>query len=199
MTLNVAPSFELAAPATTDLGTVTTTGRSITWSIPSIDASTATLHVSLRATGAAGEFALFDAIAYTSSFEAAPTQVQGPVTSHAACTTPDLTPPVISSVIANPPMLSPPNHQMVPVAIAVTAADNISTPVCAITGVTSNEPANPGESDWTITGPLSVRLKSDRDGHGDGRVYTIAVRCVDDVGNAASGSTMVVVPKGKKK
>lgn len=110
----------------------------------------------------------------------------------------DTTPPVISTVTPNPATLSPPNRQMVPVGITVSATDETSVASCAVTSVTSSEPPSPGESDWTITAPLAVQLRAERDPHNDGRVYAIHVQCVDEAGNASSGSTTVLVPKRKK-
>jgi alpha-tubulin suppressor-like RCC1 family protein len=115
----------------------------------------------------------------------------------------DNIPPVINTTTASVASLSPPNHQMVPLTIAVTATDNLAAPVCSITGVTSNEPQNglgDGDTpnDWLITGPLTLQLRAERAGNGNGRIYTIAVRCADAAGNAATSSTTVAVPKGKK-
>lgn len=199
MTFNVAPTFEIAAPVTADRGTVTTAGRTITWTIESFDAGGASVRISLRAGGAAGDFPLFSSISYRSSFDAAPTEVRSPVASHPACVVPDTTPPVISSVTPSPATLSPPNHQMMPVAIAVSATDETSVASCVVAGITSSEPPSPGESDWVITGPLTVQLRSERDPHRDGRVYAIRISCSDQAGNTATGSTTVLVPKKKKK
>jgi hypothetical protein len=116
----------------------------------------------------------------------------------------DTTPPVISRVTPSLSSLSPPNHQMVPITVSIAATDNLGTvPVCAITGITSNEPQNglgDGDTpnDWLITGPLSVQLRAERSGNGNGRIYTIGVRCVDQAGNSATGAATVSVPKGKK-
>jgi alpha-tubulin suppressor-like RCC1 family protein len=115
----------------------------------------------------------------------------------------DTVPPVITTTTPSVTSLAPPNHQMVPITIAVGATDNLGAPVCAITGVTSNEPQNglgDGDTpiDWIISGPLALQLRAERSGKGDGRIYTIAVRCADAAGNAATSSTTVVVPKGKK-
>jgi hypothetical protein len=112
----------------------------------------------------------------------------------------DTTPPVISSVSASPNVLWPPNHKMAPVAVAVAASDASSpTVTCKITSVTSNEPLiGPGSGhtapDWQITGDLSVNLRAERSGAGNGRVYTLAVQCTDASNNNSSARTTVSVP-----
>ena len=115
----------------------------------------------------------------------------------------DTVPPVIVSVAANPGLLWPPNHKLVPVTVVVVATDNLApAPVCTVTGVTSNEPQTSREeddvpNDWLITGPLSVSLRAERLGKGTGRVYTIAVSCRDAAGNATTASMTVSVPKSR--
>ncbi len=116
----------------------------------------------------------------------------------------DTTAPVIGSVSAAPNVLWSPNHKMVPIRVTATATDNCSaTPVCTITKVVSNEPENglgDGDTapDWKITGPLSVDLRAERSGTGNGRIYTITVTCTDDCGNSSAGTTKVTVPKSQK-
>lgn len=112
----------------------------------------------------------------------------------------DTTPPVISSVSASPNVLWPPNHKMVPVTVAVSASDVCSpTVTCKITSVTSNEPlVGPGSGhtapDWQITGDLSVNLRAERAGSGNGRIYTLNVQCTDASGNSATKTVTVDVP-----
>jgi hypothetical protein len=102
---------------------------------------------------------------------------------------PGVVPPAISALTATPNVLWPPNGSMKAVTIGVTVADDSDpAPACAITGVTSNESLD--VSDWTLTGPLSVSLRADRSGRGVGRVYSIAVTCI----NASQLSTTAVVP-----
>ena len=50
------------------------------------------------------------------------------------------------------------------------------------------------EPDWEITGPLSLNLRAERRGNGDGRIYTIEIACTDGSGNESSATTMVTVP-----
>jgi hypothetical protein len=103
--------------------------------------------------------------------------------------------PTITSLMSTPSMLWPPNHQMVPVSVVVKASDGTATPpVCAITSVSSNELPSPGESDWIVTAPLAVELRSERAGGGKGRVYTIAVSCGNGSPFVASASAAVTVP-----
>jgi hypothetical protein len=84
--------------------------------------------------------------------------------------------------------------------------DQDATPSCQVVSVSSNEPPNgtgDGDTapDWEIVGERAVRLRAERSGRGVGRVYTITVDCVDDAGNAATGTATVTVPRdqGKKR
>ena len=65
--------------------------------------------------------------------------------------------------------------------------------------VTSNEPVNgKGDgntgSDWSITGDHTVKLRAERAGPGNGRIYTITVEATDDAGNTSTKTTKVRVP-----
>lgn len=112
----------------------------------------------------------------------------------------DVTPPQINEVTATPEVLWPPNHKMRTVTISVDATDDgPGTPSCRITGVISNEPIDgPGDGatdpDWQITGDLTVELRAERSGGGDGRVYLVEVECTDAAGNSATAAVSVTVP-----
>ncbi|MHC4791328.1 MAG: HYR domain-containing protein [Planctomycetota bacterium] len=120
----------------------------------------------------------------------------------------DTTPPTINSVSADPSVLWPPNHKMVEVTVTVDSVDICDpAPVCNIVDVTSNEPINglgdgDTEPDWEITADLTVNLRAERAGSGNGRIYTIYVECTDASGNTATATVEVTVPhdqgKGKK-
>ena len=115
----------------------------------------------------------------------------------------DTTVPTISSIAATPNVLWPPNHKMVPISVAPVASDVVDPrPACAIASVQSNEPVNglgDGDTapDWNVTGKLTLDLRAERAGNGPGRIYTIAVRCSDASGNAATGSVAVAVPHNR--
>ena len=119
----------------------------------------------------------------------------------------DRTPPNIIDVSASPSVLWPPNHKMVAVEVSPTASDLCDTapPTCTITGISSNEAVNArGDGntapDWEITGDLTVNLRAERSGGGNGRVYTMTVGCTDASGNSSTRTETVTVPhdQGKK-
>jgi hypothetical protein len=104
----------------------------------------------------------------------------------------DTTPPVVSSVVASPNELWPPNGKLIPIQVAVSATDTCDpNPVCKLTQITSNEPIEP--EDAQITGPLTASLSARRLGHGSGRVYDLTVQCADASGNVATATTTVSV------
>jgi hypothetical protein len=110
-------------------------------------------------------------------------------------------PIVISALTATPNVLWPPNHKLVPVAVTPTATDGSGiAPVCRITAVRSTEPIwVPGETDWILTGPLTVALRAERAGTGPGRVYTISVTCTNAAGLSAMKEVAVAVPHDRSK
>jgi hypothetical protein len=109
--------------------------------------------------------------------------------------------PVITRVTPSAAALWPANHAMHDIMLDVAASDNLGpAPACTVTGVSSNEPENglgDGDTpnDWVITGELSVQLRAERAAGGAGRTYTVALRCSDASGNAATSSATVTVPK----
>jgi rhamnogalacturonan endolyase len=108
--------------------------------------------------------------------------------------------PAFKSLTASSTTLWPPNHRMVPVTVSAELVDLLdSAPTARIVSVSSNEPidgADDGDTspDWEITGPLSVNLRAERSGTGNGRVYTIQVEAKDAAGNATLQTVSVSVP-----
>jgi hypothetical protein len=114
----------------------------------------------------------------------------------------DTRPPVIEEVDPRPDELWPPNHKMRPVRLDVSVKDICDTsPSCRIVSVTSNEPVT-GQGDhtspdWVVTGNLTLDLRAERSGAGNGRLYWIKVRCTDDSGNSSTRTATVRVPHDK--
>lgn len=119
----------------------------------------------------------------------------------------DTTPPTIGNLVASPNALWPPNHKMALVTVEGSVLDNCDeVPTCHISSVSSDEPEDglgDGDTspDWEITGDLTVNLRAERSGAGDGRVYTLGVACDDFAGNSATGIVDVTVShdRGEKK
>jgi hypothetical protein len=105
----------------------------------------------------------------------------------------DTVPPYIKLILATPPVLWPPNHQMVPVTVSVLAFDNVDpAPVSKIISITANEQVS--HEDIQITGNLTAKLAASRNADGHGRIYTIVVQCKDASGNASTRNVLVFVP-----
>lgn len=100
-------------------------------------------------------------------------------------------PLTITSLTAMPNALWPPNHKLVPVTIAATTSGGSGPVTCKIINVASNEPVDP-DGDWSITGNLSLSLRAERLGLGNGRTYSITVQCGG--ANGVTGTVTVTVP-----
>ncbi|MFX1512205.1 MAG: PKD domain-containing protein, partial [Promethearchaeota archaeon] len=123
----------------------------------------------------------------------------------------DTTPPSITT-LGNSIVLWPPNHKY----HTITVSDFIVsvTDICdadvgiediVITSVSSDEPENVkgnGDgntmNDIVIVDSQTVKLRAERQGKGNGRVYTINFEVTDGSANTATGSFQVWVPHDKK-
>jgi len=108
-------------------------------------------------------------------------------------------PPTIINLNADPDILWPPNHKMKDITVNYTSTDNCPGLIICQVSVTSNEPVNEAGDgntghDWIITDNHHIKLRAERSGTGDGRVYTITVRCTDQNGNTGTATTTVTVP-----
>ena len=144
----------------------------------------------------------------THSFEVEVTDMRGEQGSDTVnVTVEDTTPPDIEALNADPASLTPPNHKMRMVTITPTVTDVCdAAPICAITGIASNEADNGnGDGNTTgdaeITGPLTALLRAERLGPGAGRIYTLTVECTDASSNSSSDTVEVTVAhdKGRRK
>lgn len=111
-------------------------------------------------------------------------------------------PPLITGVAVNPPQLWPPNHKLINVAINYKVKDNCG-PVTTRLSVASNEAVNgtgDGDTapDWEIANEHLVRLRAERAGNGNGRVYTITITATDSAGQSSRQAVTINVPKNQK-
>jgi hypothetical protein len=100
-------------------------------------------------------------------------------------------------------VLTTANHRLVPITLDG-ATDPDGDPVTlAVDGVTQDEPVV-GRTDNTSPdavdeGDGQLRVRAERDPHGDGRVYRIAFTASDGHGGSCSGTATVSVPRKKRK
>lgn len=129
--------------------------------------------------------------------------VNAPASASVALEIVDTSVPTLAPVLT-PAILWPPNHDMINVSIDSHAADNSGIVTVSAT-VSSNEPQNglgDGDTDvdWTApvidptTGRITLQLRAERSAKGNGRVYTVTVKAIDDVGNASQANVTVKVP-----
>jgi hypothetical protein len=81
-----------------------------------------------------------------------------------------------ATVSASQPALWPPNGKMVSQDLTASTA-NTCRVSCSIVGVSGNDGAS--AADWKVTGPLTVELRAERRGKGNGRDYAVALQCTD--------------------
>jgi hypothetical protein len=95
--------------------------------------------------------------------------------------------------------LWPPNHNLVKVGLAGTSgpgATGISVSDEHDQADTGDGNFSPDARDVALVG---LRLRSERNGNGDGRVYLVVVAASDTLGNVAASCNTVVVPKSQSK
>ena len=122
----------------------------------------------------------------------------------------DTTPPEIT-VQADPIVLWPPNHKyhtidlsQIVTGVADACDANASAGDVVVASATSDEPEN-GQGDGNTTDDIviggdcqSVDLRAERQGGGNGRLYTIHLAVTDASGNEGTASYQVHVPHNKK-
>ena len=134
----------------------------------------------------------------------------GTDTDEVVVTVEDTTAPVIT-VQAEPIVLWPPNHKyhtidlsQIVTGVADACDANVSAGDVVVASATSDEPEN-GQGDGNTTDDIviggdcqSVDLRAERQGGGNGRVYTIHLAVTDASGNEGTASYQVHVPHNKK-
>src|SRR4029450_8471235 len=108
------------------------------------------------------------------------------------------------TVHLTPAQLWPPNHKMVNITATVVAEDLCDPhPSIVLTSIVSDEPDN-GQGDGNPvddiqqaaigTPDFTFKLRAERAGSGEGRVYTVTYTATDACGLSAAAAAQVVVP-----
>ncbi len=111
-------------------------------------------------------------------------------------------PPDCSQVKATPPRLWPPNHHLVPIGIEGVADPEDEPLKVVVTAVYQDEPTR-GQGtgdhcpDATGVGTETARVRAERRGGGDGRVYHLSFTAFDASGGTCDGEVTVCVPKSQ--
>ena len=143
----------------------------------------------------APSFAGSDAFSYKGNDGAVDSNV-ATVTIHVA----DTQPPAITAALAMT-ALWPPNHDLVNVGLTFSAVDNSTAATTHLKVYSDEDDVTPGSGDQSpdamnfASGLL--RLRAERSGNGDGRVYLIVITSVDGFMNASHRCMTVVVPKSQ--
>ncbi|WP_405108136.1 hypothetical protein OG559_25720 [Micromonospora sp. NBC_01405] len=97
------------------------------------------------------------------------------------------------------PVLWPPNHKLVDVAVTVDLPDGVLGPrAFALTGVTGGDAADVA---GFVTGAPDTagRLRAERAGNGGDRVYTLRYAGHDEIGRPVGCSVTVTVPHDQRR
>jgi hypothetical protein len=120
----------------------------------------------------------------------------------------DTVPPTLD-VALDPATLWPPDHELVGVGAELTAVDLCDpAPALELVSIASDEPDD-GPGDGHTVGDIQgadlgsadgeFLLRAERQGGGDGRVYTVVYSAADASGNAVETTAEVVVPKSRER
>ncbi len=125
----------------------------------------------------------------------------------ALITVEDTTPPALS-VSMSPDTLWPPNHKLTPATANITAADACDvSPAVSLLSAVSNEPDNAVGDGNTVndiqaadigTDDRDLLLRAERQGSGNGRIYTITYQAEDASGNSGQQDATVTVPHDRR-
>ncbi|MCF3651319.1 HYR domain-containing protein [Synoicihabitans lomoniglobus] len=188
---------ELTTPADLVLEATSADGATATFAAGATDLVSGDLAVTASA-ASGSTFAVGTTTVELTAADAAGNTVTGTFT----VTVEDTTAPEIVSLTPSTGTLWPANHKMVDVSVAAETSDAVGVVSTRIVSVTSSESDNGHgdghtRADIVITGDLTVSLRAERSGRGDGRVYTITVESTDAAGNVTTGTTTVAVPKSQ--
>jgi Tol biopolymer transport system component len=112
-------------------------------------------------------------------------------------------PPDCAGVAASRPVLATANHRLVPITLDGATDPDGDAVTLSVDGVTQDEPVvGSGDNtspDAVDQGDGQLRVRAERNPHGDGRVYRIAFMASDGRGGSCSGTATVSVPRKKRK
>lgn len=145
--------------------------------------------------GLGGEELVFQLIVNDGLSESAPAQVKVSILNLND-------PPACNKAVAVPATIWPPNHKMIPVAIAGVSDPNNDTITVRVTTITQDEPTDGlGDGDTSpdaVSDVSKVLLRAERSGTGNGRVYQIGFTADDGQGGVCTGAVTVSVPHSSR-
>ncbi len=107
-------------------------------------------------------------------------------------------PPICDAAEAVPSVVWPPNHELVPIAIDGVVDPDGDPVFLTVSSVIQDEPVQESGTGSGNTAPDAslqpLAVRAERDGSGNGRVYTIAFTADDARGGACVGTVRVCVP-----
>ena len=109
-------------------------------------------------------------------------------------TPPSNQPPDVSGATASVSLLWPPNHKMREVRIFNVIDPDGDPFTLTVTRITQDEPVSGREPDGEGIGTDTARLRAERSGTGNSRVYRIELVARDSRGGESTGSVLVCVP-----
>lgn len=114
--------------------------------------------------------------------------IAAPAVSHTTATVRDSQPPAVHASVAQD-QLWPPNHGLVNVGLCTRAHDACSGALATSVTVLASEAVSAGS-----VGLAPLRLRAERNGDGNGRIYLVIARATDPSRNTAVACASVVVP-----
>ena len=110
----------------------------------------------------------------------------------------DVTPPQITGLSLSQYALWPANHTLRDITVNYTVTDNCVSQPSVTISISSNEPVNgtgdgDTDPDWYVVDDHHIKLRAERSGAGNGRIYTVTVTVNDGCNPPISESKQVFV------